>query len=371
MAAYFKRYRFLIFIGLLIMLTGCGSEEKVSSEPVIRPVRTMIATPTSGEKTRSFSGTSRAGLESKLSFKVGGTVQKVTVKVGDKVKKGALIGQLDTQDYEIQVQAAAAQLYQAKAQARNAGANYDRVRQLYENNNASLTDLDSARSGSESAKAQVLVASKQVQLARFKLGYTKLTAPVSGTIAQVNVEANENVQAGYPIVVLTSGKRPEVEIAIPELFISQIQDGAQVDVKFDSIPDRIFKAVITEIGVSVSKGSSTYPVSVQLFQGDETIRSGMAAEVSTRLMRTAKQDLYFIIPLAAVGEDQKGKYVFVAKPAQEKKGFAKAVRTAVKVGAITAEGIEIIEGIDSGDDVVTAGVSKIYNGQMVKLQTKQ
>ncbi len=368
MTLIFKKYVFLACLVSLFLLVSCAKEEKVQPEPVVRPVRTLTVFSTGGSRVRTFSGTSRAGLESKLSFKVGGTVQKFPVKVGDKVKKGEMIAQLDAQDYEVQVQASEAQLSQAKAQLRNAEANYKRIMQLYENNNTSLTSLDSARSAAESAKAQVHLASKQLQGARLQAGYTRLAAPVSGTIALVNAEINENIPAGHTIVVLTSGKNPEVEIAVPEVFISLIATGMQVDVTFDSIPGQVFKAVITEVGVSVSSRSSTYPVFVRLLKTSEAIRPGMTTEVSIHFKSPEDQKDIFLVPLAAVGKDQKGRFVFIAKPIKEQDEYATATRTAVTVGDLTENGIEISEGLHDGDHVITAGVSKIYNGQKVKLQ---
>ncbi len=371
MTIFYKGYLFLFCFVSLFLFVNCAKEEQIQSEPVVRPVRTLTVFSKGSSRIRTFSGTSRAGLESKLSFKVGGTVQKLPAKVGDKVKKGAMIAQLDAQDYDVQVQASEAQLSQAKAQLRNAEANYNRIMQLYENNNAALTSLDSARTAAESAKAQVHLVSKQLQGARLKVSYTRLAAPVSGTIALVNAEVNENIPAGHTVVVLTSGKNPEVEIAIPEVFISLIETGMQVDVTFDSIPGQVFKAVITEVGVSVSSRSSTYPVFVRLFKTSEAIRPGMATEVSIHFKSPEDQKDIFLVPLAAVGKDQKGRFVFIAKSSKEQNGYATATRTAITIGDLTENGIKIMEGLSDGDHVITAGVSKIYNSQKVKLQIER
>ena len=90
--------------GLAIVTLIACEEETPPPEPVIRPVRYVQVYSTGGARVRTFSGTAHAGVESKLSFKVGGTVLRVGVKVGDRVRAGQLIGELDTRDYELQVQ---------------------------------------------------------------------------------------------------------------------------------------------------------------------------------------------------------------------------------------------------------------------------
>ena len=105
-------------------ITGC-SEEKVEQE-IIRPVRYQQVFLTGGNRLRIFSGTAKAGVESNLSFKVAGTVEKVFVKVGDNVKKGQVLAQLDDTDFKLQAQEADAAYKQSISQEINAKSNYER-----------------------------------------------------------------------------------------------------------------------------------------------------------------------------------------------------------------------------------------------------
>jgi len=225
----------------VILLPACESEEPVR-EPLIRPVRTQQVFSTGGTRVRTFSGTAQAGLESRLSFKVAGTVQVLNVKVGDHVKSGDLIAELDPIDYRLQAEETEASLERARADLRNAEAKYARVRALYENRNASRNDLDAARAGAESARAQVHSIQKRLELAGSQLRYTRLTAATDGAIAEVGIEVNENVRAGQTVVLLTSGARPEVKVGVPGILISQVQEGGKVTVTFDSIPGTVFRA---------------------------------------------------------------------------------------------------------------------------------
>ena len=357
-----KKY---MIIGLVcFMLAGCSKQEP---EPeIIRPVRYTQVFKTGGDRVRGFSGVAQSGIESKLSFKVPGTVKRIAVNVGDTVNRGDLIAELDKSDYELQVQQADAALSQAAAQARNATANYERVRALYENNNASRSNLDAARAANESAKAGVKASEKQLELAQLQLSYTRLSAPVKGAIASVNIEVNENVQAGYPVVMLTSGTDIEVKLSIPELLISKIREGQQVNVSFDAIPNKTYPGNIVEVGVAAVGALSTFPVTVRLTESDDDVRSGMAAMVSIAFASTGDQDMC-IVPSQSVTEDRAGRFVYVVTPIPGEDGFGKIERRNVTIGDLTDDGIEIREGLEDGDNLVIAGISRIHDGLKVRI----
>ena len=120
-------------------------------EPALRPVRYQEVVAAAGERTRTFSGVARAGTESRLSFRVAGTVQRIDAAVGQEVAAGAVLAELDATQYRLQVREAEAGVAQAEAAMRNAEAEYQRVRWLYEGENASKSQLDAARAAAESA----------------------------------------------------------------------------------------------------------------------------------------------------------------------------------------------------------------------------
>jgi RND family efflux transporter MFP subunit len=345
------------------ILVGCGGEE-TAPPSVIRPVRYQQVFATGGSRVRTFSGAARAGVESRLSFRVAGKVQRLAVKVGDRVRSGQLIAQLDPKDYELQVQEAEAALEQAQAQARNAAASYDRVRALYENRNASRNDLDAARASDESAKAAVESAAKRHELAQSRLSYTKLTAPIDGAIAAVDCEINENVKAGDEIALLTSGSRMEVDIGVPEILISQVREGEPVEVTFDALPGRTFAARVSEVGVASTELVTTFPVTVILDRETPDIRPGMAAQVALQF-GTGDIRERFIVPAVAVGEDRQGRCVYTVEPTES--GLGVTHRKAVTVGELTADGLEVLDGLTDGELLVTAGVNRIEDGQTVRL----
>jgi RND family efflux transporter MFP subunit len=348
-----------------VILISC-SKEPPPSEPALRPVRAEQVFSTGGSRVRKFAGVAQASVESKISFRVGGTVQNVAVVVGNKVRRGQLIAELDPEDYRLRVQDAEAALAQSEAQERNAKVNYERVRGLYESRNASKQDLDSARAQHESAAAGVRSNRQRLELERNQLGYTRLAAPIAGSVAAVNVEINENVQAGQTVVLLTSGSDLEVRVSIPGVLINQVKEGEPVSVKFDALPGKEISGQITKVGVAATEMATTYPVTVRLDSADLAIRSGMAAEVTFTFVSPGESDR-ILVPLVALGEDRDGKFVFVVEPGGEP-GVGIVKRKSVSIGQLSDVGITVLDGLVDGEHVVTAGVSKLVDGQRVRFQ---
>jgi RND family efflux transporter MFP subunit len=355
---------FLVFCAAALIIPSCQEEEQV--QEIIRPVRYIQVFASGGSRVRTFPGVAQAGTESRLSFRVQGTVQRVAVSVGDRVRKGQIIAELDPSDYQLRFQQARASLLQAEAQARNANAAYSRTRSLYENNSASKQDLDAARMAYESANAMVQASSKQLEQAQLQLNYTKITAPTDGAIAQVNCEVNENVQAGMPLFLLTAGSQLEIRVAIPEVLISQIEQNMEVSAIFDAIPGKELQAIVSEVGIKSTTLATTYPVVLLLKQTDPGIRAGMAASVSFRF-ESQDERMRFIVPSEAVGEDREGRFVFTVERLPGEEGLGIVRRKPVDVGELTPEGLEIFRGISDGDLVVTAGIRHIVEGKKVKL----
>ena len=167
--------RFTSPVLLAAALCACGGGEPETVEQ-LRPVRYVVIEDGTTLRDRSFSGISKSSTESRLSFKVAGTIERLPVQIGQRLSAGDLIAELDSTSYDLQVQQAQAALVEAQANNRRAAANYDRTRGLYANDNASLNELESARAQAESAEAVVSSAEKALEIALLNVSYTRLTA---------------------------------------------------------------------------------------------------------------------------------------------------------------------------------------------------
>ncbi|MFN3201218.1 MAG: efflux RND transporter periplasmic adaptor subunit [Bradymonadia bacterium] len=349
-------------IMLSALLAGC-QKPPPEKKTVIRPVRAIVVEQADAQRTRVLSGTAQAGAETQLSFKVNGTLKSLAVKVGDEVKKGQRLAELDDSDYKLQLSEARASAGAARAQSRSAKASYDRVRKLYANGNAAKADLDAARSGYESARAQLASTGQRIKLLQKQVKYTVLSAPADGVVAATISEVNENLGSGQPVITLNTGGRTEVVVAVPESLISEVEPQATVQVKFPAANALTIPGTVTEISPA-ARGQSTFPVTVVLEKEDAQVRPGMAAEI-TFTFGEANAAPRIIVPLVAVGEDREGRHVLVVNDVKE--GQGKVARVMVTVGDISEQGMEITEGLKGGELLVTAGLRHIQPGLTVKL----
>ena len=346
---------------LSLLFTGCGEEE--ITEEIIRPIRYMEVITGEGGSLRVFTGTAKTGIESKLSFKVGGTIKSLNVKVGNFVNKSDVIAELDDTDYRIKVQEAEAGLKEAESQELNAKNIYNRAKSLYETNSIAKSELDAARAQFESTKASVDRMISSLEYAKLQLSYTRLLAPVSGSIAVSNSEINENVQPGETIAILIVGSDMEISLGIPENVINRIKTGMIVSITFPSL-NKDFSGMVSEVSPSIDVNSSTYPVSIKILNPTNNVKSGMAANVSFRFEGGASKGA-IVVPIAAVGEDGDGRFVFLVEP--DSGNVATVKKQHIQIGQLTSEGFEVISGLSLNQKVATAGLQSLVDGQKVRI----
>ena len=164
---------------------------------------------------------------------------------------------------------------------------------------------------------------------------------------------------------MNCGEELEVIIEVPEGMIADIGRQMPVDVRFDALPKKVFKGRVFEIGVPSSETSATFPVSISLDSTLPELRSGLAAQVTFTFLLESGPSTY-LVPLSSVINDVDGTFVFIADP-DEQTGEGLVRRKAVRLGELTNEGMQVLEGIERGDRVITAGITVIRDGQRVLL----
>lgn len=352
-----------ILVASFLLTGACGNPDAPFEEP-LRPVRFITVSDGSEFRDRSFSGTSKSSRESRLSFKVSGTVSNLPVQIGQRLNAGDLIAELDPTSYVLQVQQAQASLVEAQANDRKAAADYQRAKGLYANDNASLNELDAARAQSESSAAMVAAAGKALEIARLNLSYTKLAADAECSIGSLDIEVNENVSPGQQVALVSCGDTFEVTLDLPASLIGLVDESTPVRISFSAIPGRQFTGKVSEISVSSASGSAGFPVVVRIVETSPALRSGLSANVTFQFDSVSASGTGTVIPVNAVISDPDGTFVYIAVPA-EAAGEATVVRRPVVVGELSQVGIEVVDGLEVGDLVITAGISVIREGQRV------
>ncbi|MEM6335400.1 MAG: efflux RND transporter periplasmic adaptor subunit [Bacteroidota bacterium] len=360
-----KTFSLVLLAVALFAASGCKEEAEPPPPPVVRTA--TVGAVAAGSY--AFTGTTRAAVESRVAFQVPGVVTSVGVDVGDRVRRGAPIAQLEPSDFTLVLQQAKSGLQQAEAQAGLARSAYDRVRKLYEAGVAPPSQFDAAKATYETAEAGVRAAQDQVNLAQRRAGYTRLTSPVSGAVAQVLVEAGELVAPGQPVaLVTTQGSPMEVTGSVAERVVERLRVGQAVEVMFSAFPNETFAGTIAEIGVAPARTATTFPVTVRLGQQDERLRSGLAARVQIGM--EAEEEPALVVPVEAVNADTDGSFVYVVEPGGETAEDARMAvlsKRAVTTGALSAGGVEVRSGLQAGETIVADGLGRLVPGQSVRL----
>jgi RND family efflux transporter MFP subunit len=362
-----KFFAFTLCLLVPVVATfGCRKEEKPPE--VIRSIRWIKVAETSTKQVRMISGTTKPVDQTALSFAVAGTVEKVEVKLGEQVKQGQVLAELDQYPFVLRVRDAEAELSKAQAIVVERRANYERYVALYESNNASKAELDEARASFDSAKSQVKAAEAQLGLARRDLRKTQLRAPFDGTISVKEIEPFVEVPVGRAVFGLDGVESGfEVSAAVPDSVLISLSLGDEPDVVFPTVNNRRVPGVITELG-SRSRTASTYPVTVRLKEQFPELRSGMSVDVAFEFIpqSEAGEPVYtgLKVPLTAflVGAE-KTHFVFVY---DEKSSTVK--KTQIKTVNLRENDVIVEPGtLKAGDTIATAGAAFLTDGQKVNL----
>ena len=360
-----KRIVKIFSVAVIAGLLFSCSEEKKETKKFIRPVKFQKVGYLGGEKIRTFSGTAQTDKSINLSFRNSGIITQFNIKLGQKVKKGQLLAKLDNVQSRLSYEQAVTQLNSAESQMNTAKLSLNRVRSLYEKGSASLSDFESAKNAYKTAQEGYQSAKRGVAIQQEQVRYGYLYAPEDGVIAAVTSEIDENISPGSAVATLNAGTDMEITLGIPESVINGVKNNMIVDVDFSSLPDKKFKAKVTEVAPAVDVNTATYPVRVTVTNPSDKIKSGMASNVTFDFGDHKNNNTILVVPANAVGEDSNGRFVFLI----EGEGDAtKVKKQQIAIGNLTAEGFEVKSGLSAGQKIATAGLQTLLDGQEVKLQ---
>ncbi len=359
------KYPYLILFSL-ILLSSCGNPGEPKKTALVKPIRYGVAESFGGLTTRTFNGITRSGSETNLSFRSGGLLTQLNVAVGQRIKKGQLLAQLDQTDQLLALEQAQFDVANAKVQLKTASSGFDRIKQLYQTNNASLSDYERAKSSLSNAQSSYEISLKRLDKQRSQLSYTIINAPMSGIVSSVNVETNEVIRPGQSILIMSREGADDIEaqVGVPEKYISQVKQGSHTKTKIPTL-SKEFDGVITEVGYSSSGG--TYPVVNSLTNPTDAVRPGMPVEV-TFTFGDKDQERQLIVPVKAVGEDENGQFVYILNPVGDE--IYEAKRKTIETGSLTSGGFIVRSGLAEGQIIAVAGLRTLYDGMKVTLLTQ-
>jgi RND family efflux transporter MFP subunit len=341
-----------------LTLVACG-KEPAAAEPV-RAVRTLTVGQLSSATTRDYAAEVHARVESKLAFRVGGKITQRPVNLGDRVKGGQALAQVDPADLRFGQDAARAGLTAAQVNYEQTAIDYKRYQDLRTQGFISAADLERRNSGLQAAKAQFDQARAQSGMQTNQAAYAALTADAPGVITAVFSDVGAVVGAGTPVLSLAHDGPRDVVFAVPEDQLPVFRKlqgkagGVSVTLWGGNTP---IAATIREVAAAADPASRTFQVKADLPAG--TAELGQTATVHVEL---APADGKLRLPLQAVAGAGTQSFVWVLD-----KSTMKVREQPVVVLRPEGDTLVLDSGLKAGDTVVTAGAHVLTPGQQVTL----
>lgn len=359
-----KTYTIITLLTLLLVFNSCGNkkETKLSKDntPAV-PVTLGEANTNQNNPFFLASGKIEAANSASLSTRMMGFVDKIYVKVGDKVKKGQLLIAINNSDLKAKLAQANATITEATAAVTNAEKDYNRFKNLFADGSASQKELDDMTAHYTMAKAR-LEAAKQMKsevLAQF--AYVNIRAPFSGVITNKFIKKGDMANPGMPLINVESPKGFQVIAQVPESDITKIKNQSQVQVLVKSLQKTV-PGVVSEISTSAQNSGGQYLVKIVLDKTDAPILSGMYATVQFPVEKTNTKS-----PLVLVSTDAlvyQGELVGLYTVSQNNTAILRWLR----LGRNFGDTVEVLSGLNNGEKYIINAQGKLYNGVPVTIQ---
>ena len=346
--------------GAVFLLAAC-SPAAPPEEP-IRAVKVLTVGVNTFSSTHEYAGEVRARVESRLGFRVGGKIIKRQAELGQRVKAGQVLAQLDPQDYKLAADAARAQLQAAATNRDLAAADFKRYKELKEQNFISGAELERRETTLKSAQAQYEQAQSQLAVQGNQASYASLLADVAGVVTAIEAEPGQVVTAGTPVVRIAADGPRDVVFSVPEDKVMAFKPGMPVKVR-GWTQDTQLAAKVREVGASADPLTRTYPVKVSLEARDTTPPLGATVYVIPQGLAGTPEGLQVIkLPTSALRQDGKASAVWVVDKA------TMTVRSqTVQIATADGNDVVIAAGLQPGALVVSAGVHVLSPGQKVSI----
>ncbi|MEN6438317.1 MAG: efflux RND transporter periplasmic adaptor subunit [Syntrophobacter sp.] len=350
----------ILSILALFVLSSCSSDTKTeqAANSAI-PVRIGKIKQVREPERISVSGTvASPDAPAAVSFLVSGKVIRVGPREGEHVQKDQLLAAIDPTDYNLAVQAASAQVGQARIALDRSKDEYGRMKFLYESRSLAGNDFEKFKAAYLSAKQQLDQATANEKLSKKRLNDASLYAPISGFISKRSIEPGETASPGRPVFEIVTLDPVEMSVGVPETDIHLVRIGQTATIKIPALPGDIFEGTVRVIGVSADPNTRTYMTRITVPNPRHILRVGMVAEAHIQGDRIL--DLMTLPAEAFVRDPQGATMVFVYYPDQ---GRVYARR----VGTGTVHGREIVvkSGLSGDESIVLAGQEKLRDGVSV------
>ena len=356
----------LSLITIMLILPACckgepadeksGGRSKQQQDKAFSVMVEKVA-PRNLEEYINFTGKLEGITDITLSSQTHGEVKEIYKKLGDWVKKGESIGRIDNAGHRNQIDQAKASLLAAEAGFEVAEMQMKASEKLYEEQNISEAEYVQVTSSFKSAKASLDGAKANLENAQQNLDNSQFTAPVSGYIADMNLEVGQIISTGMQICTIVDSRQLVIKTGIGESGIVYVKKGQQVEIYHDSHPET-FTGTITGVGIRPVNGATNYPVEIILDNPEGKLYAGMVIE--GRIRSNVHENVIFT-SLNNIIQEYDQKFVFIIED-----NIAKQRK--ITIGKKVGENVIIISGIENGELLVIEGMENLEDGSSVEIR---
>ena len=329
-------------LGVLLLVSACGGGKKENDsnsashrdKPIVK-VAQVSARPV--DQIQEYTGTIEAEVKNNIAPQSPVRISKIYVEVGDQVRKGQKLVQMDI-----------ANLRQLQLQIQNQELEFNRVDELYKVGGISKSEWDAAKTSLEVSQTSYTNL----------LENTSLISPINGVVSARNYDDGDLYSASQPVLTVEQVNPVKLLINVSESYYSAVQKGAPVSIKLDVYPDETFEGTVSLVYPTIDPSTRTFTVEIKVPNASQRVRPGMFARAT---LNYGTQQHVVVPDLAVVKQPGSGdRYVYVYKD-------GKVSYNKVELGRRMGEEYELISGVDNHAQVVIAGQTRLLDGMEVQL----
>jgi RND family efflux transporter MFP subunit len=283
-------------------------------------------------------GTVHANVRATVEAKVSGRITTMPVRLGQAVRRGALLVALDAQEIQARYNQSNAAYSQAKV-------DFERAQALLKSSAATQNEFDATN-------ARYQIAQAALDEARVMLGYVRVRAPFDGVITAKHMDVGDLASPGRPLLEIEQPGRMRLEVGIPETLMGRVHVGTVLPVALDSVEGEL-QATVSEVAPSADANTRTFLAKLDL-PANEHVRAGQYG----RAFVPASRGGILRVPTTAIIERGQMQIVFVV---HDNKAYLRLIKT----GKRWLDQIEVVSGLATGEVVVIDGAQQLQDGQPV------
>jgi RND family efflux transporter MFP subunit len=288
-------------------------------------------------------------------------VKQIVKEEGDFVKKDDVLALLDDTEISFSYRQAEIQLEQAKLTLTDEEVNYERSKKLKETDMISDQDFQAAQANYNKARLDYQTKLENFKDLELQLSYTKIKSPVEGYVTQRTIEVGTRVNSNQQVFTVEDFSPLLVKVYVPTTDVVNLRPGMESEVSTDVLGNMVFNGRIKIVNPRIDEQSGTVKVTIEVFDNVHKLKPGMFVE--TKILIGNKPDA-LVVPRKCITYKQNQAFVFIS----QRQGMEMQVNERpIKTGISEGDMVEVLEGLEEGERIVTVGVEGLKDNMKVRV----